>query len=63
MGNRSLFLLCLLVGVFSPQLVWSQLAAPTDLEVQAYDSHFELRWAPNAEPTLRNYKICESRAN
>lgn len=57
MGNRFLFLFCLLSGVFFPKTAWSQLAAPTDLVVQAYDSHFELRWAPNAEPTLRHYKI------
>lgn len=57
MGNRSLFLFSLLLSVFSPKSAWSQLAAPTDLVVQAYDSHFELQWAPNAEPILRNYKI------
>lgn len=57
MGNKSLFLFSLLLSVCFPQLTWSQLAAPTDLVVKAYDSHFELTWAPNAEPTLRNYKI------
>lgn len=57
MGNKSLFLFSLLLSVCLPQSAWSQLAAPTDLTVNAYDSHFELNWAPNAEPTLRNYKI------
>lgn len=57
MGNKSLFLFSLLLSVCLPRSAWSQLAAPTDLTVNAYDSHFELNWAPNAEPTLRNYKI------
>lgn len=35
----------------------AQVAAPTDLVAIGYDSHVELNWAPNAEPTVRKYNI------
>ncbi|MEZ5038773.1 MAG: glucoamylase family protein [Saprospiraceae bacterium] len=50
-------IICLLFFTLIHQMVFAQLAAPTGLVVKAYDSHVELQWEPNAEPTLRNYKI------
>lgn len=40
--------------------VYAQVAAPTDLVATGYDSHVELRWAPNAEPTVRKYNVYTS---
>lgn len=37
--------------------VFAQVAAPTDVVATGYDSHVELQWAPNAEPTVRKYGI------
>ncbi len=63
MNSRFYLSLACIWGFVSLQMVSAQVAAPTDLVALGYDSHVELRWAPNAEPTVRKYGIYVSEDN
>lgn len=63
MYSRFYFSLSCVWMLLSLQIASAQVAAPTDLVATGYDSHVELQWAPNAEPTVRKYGIYVSEDN
>lgn len=63
MKSRFYLSLCCICVFFPLQMAFTQVAAPTDVVATGYDSHVELQWAPNAEPTVRKYGIYVSEDN
>lgn len=63
MYNRFYLGLSCVYVLFTVSHVYAQVAAPTDVVATGYDSHVELEWAPNAEPTVRKYGIYVSEDN
>ena len=62
--NSRFYLSLSCIWVLLPlQTAFTQVSAPTDVVATGYDSHVELQWAPNAEPTVRKYAIYVSEDN
>lgn len=51
-----IFLLLFFFILFSHYSI-SQISTPSNFSIKAYDSHIELNWSPNFEPSLTGYKV------